>query len=171
MYSCCSDKFFCILKSGINDLGGISPKTIDWVNPDHKWPNLIELKNVIKQTDQNLIPRLPVYPSYINKDWLSPSIYEKVSNVVNENGYPKEHEFTNMIANDTIQDLELFGDSLFTKTMKTIYTRLEFSGPKFWEDTDRGNLNIYYTPFQNQIKSFIKIQDEFKLKTEKIISA
>ena len=82
------------LKSGINDLGGISPKTIDWVNPDHKWPNLIELKDVIKQTDQNLIPRLPVYPSYINKDWLSPSIYEKVSNVVNENGYPKEHEFT-----------------------------------------------------------------------------
>ena len=53
-----------------------------------------ELKNVIKQTDQNLIPRLPVYPSYINKDWLSPSIYEKVSSVVNENGYPKEHEFT-----------------------------------------------------------------------------
>ena len=82
------------LKSGINDLGGISPKTIDWVNPDHNWPNLIELKNVIKQTDQNLIPRLPVYPSYINKDWLSPSIYEKVSSVVNENGYPKEHEFT-----------------------------------------------------------------------------
>jgi 2-iminoacetate synthase ThiH len=67
---------------------------IDWVNPDHNWPNLIELKNVIKQTDQNLIPRLPVYPSYINKDWLSPSIYEKVSSVVNENGYPKEHEFT-----------------------------------------------------------------------------
>ena len=82
------------LKSGINDLGGISPKTIDWVNPDHNWPNLIELKSVIKQTDQNLIPRLPVYPSYINKDWLSPSIYEKVSSVVNENGYPKEHEFT-----------------------------------------------------------------------------
>ena len=66
----------------------------DRVNPDHNWPNLIELKSVIKKTDQNLIPRLPVYPSYINKDWLSPSIYEKVSNVVNENGYPKEHEFT-----------------------------------------------------------------------------
>ena len=55
---------------------------------------IIENKKLIKQTDQNLIPRLPVYPSYINKDWLSPRIYEKVSNVVNENGYPKEHEFT-----------------------------------------------------------------------------
>ena len=55
--------------------------------------------------------------------------------------------------------------------MKTILTRLEISGPKFWEDTDRGNLNIYYTPYKNQIKSFLKIQDELKLKTEKKISA
>ena len=79
----------------------------------------------------------------------------------------KEDELTNMIAIDTIQDLKLFGEPLFTKTMNNIFNRLEISGPKFWEDTDRGNLNIYYTPFQNQIKSFIKIQDELKLKSEK----
>ena len=83
----------------------------------------------------------------------------------------KEDEFTNTIATDTMQDHKLFGESLFTKTMKTIFTRLEKSGPKFWEDTDRGNLNIYYTPYQNQIKSFIKIQDELKLNTEKTIPA
>ena len=83
----------------------------------------------------------------------------------------KENEFSNMIAMDTIQDLKLFGDSLFSKTMKTIFTRLEISGPKFWEDTDRGNLNIYYTSYQNQIKSFIKIQDDLKLETDKKIHA
>ena len=55
--------------------------------------------------------------------------------------------------------------------MKTIFTQLENSGPKFWEDTDRGNLNIYYTPFKNQIKPFILIQEKLKLKTEKTISA
>jgi len=69
-----------------------------------------------------------------------------------------------------MQDLRLFGDSLFIKTMNTIFTQLEISGPKFWEDTDRGNLNIYYTPFQNQIKSFIKIQDELKLNALKTIT-
>ena len=52
-----------------------------------------------------------------------------------------------------------------------MFTRLEISAPKIWEDTDRGNLNIYYTPYQNQIKSFIKIQEELKLKTEKTIPA
>ena len=70
-----------------------------------------------------------------------------------------------------MQDLKLFGESLFSKTMKTIFTRLEISGPNFGEDTDRGNLNIYYTPYQNQIKSFIKIQNELKLKFEETIPA
>ena len=83
----------------------------------------------------------------------------------------KEDEFTNTIANDTMQDLEIFGDSFFSKNMKTIFTKLEVSGPKFWEDTDRGNLNIYYTPFQNQINSFIKIQEALKLKVDKTIRA
>ena len=35
--------------------------------------------------------------------------------------------------------------------------RLLFSGPTFWEDTDRGNLNIYYTSDQEQIESFKKL--------------
>ena len=36
----------------------------------------------------------------------------------------KEDEFTNMIANDTLQDLKLFGESLFSKTMKCFYVWL-----------------------------------------------
>ena len=82
------------IKSGINDFGGISPKTIDWVNPEHTWPNIQELRKSVESTNQELIPRLPVYPSFINREWLSPEIYEKVSSVVNEKGYPREHEFT-----------------------------------------------------------------------------
>jgi 7,8-didemethyl-8-hydroxy-5-deazariboflavin synthase CofG subunit len=84
------DKF---LLSGINDLGGISTKTIDWVNPDHLWPDLNKLQNQIQNSGQFLKPRLPVYPSFINKEWLSEKMFEKVSNVINEDGYPKQYEF------------------------------------------------------------------------------
>lgn len=80
------------LKSGINDLGGISPKTIDWVNPDQLWPDINNLKKLIQKHNQELIPRLPVYPNFINKDWLDENIYEKVTNVINVNGYPKVKE-------------------------------------------------------------------------------
>ncbi len=78
------------LKSGINDLGGISPLTIDWVNPDHLWPNISKLKNDTSATGQVLKKRLPVYPEYIKKEWLNDEIFEKVNNIIDTDGYPKD---------------------------------------------------------------------------------
>ena len=72
-----------------------------------------------------------------------------------------EEEWARLIAKDTMQDYDLLGKETFHKTMNTIYARLQFSGPTFWEDTDRGNVNIYYTPHQNQINGFREIQNEY----------
>ncbi|MED5434865.1 MAG: hypothetical protein VX545_02715 [SAR324 cluster bacterium] len=83
----------------------------------------------------------------------------------------QEDEFAKKIAKDTVQDMDLMGATLFNKTMTTIYARLQFSGPTFWEDTDRGNLNIYYTPYQDEISSFKKIQQEFLLENKEKIPA
>ena len=83
----------------------------------------------------------------------------------------QEDEFAEKIAKDTVQDMDLMGATLFNKTMTTIYARLQFSGPTFWEDTDRGNLNIYYTPYQDEISSFKKIQQELLLENKENIPA
>ena len=83
----------------------------------------------------------------------------------------QEDEFALKIAKDTFQDMDLMGETLFNKTMSTIYARLQFSGPTFWEDTDRGNLNIYYTPYQDEMSSFKKIQQELLLENKKKIPA
>jgi hypothetical protein len=83
----------------------------------------------------------------------------------------QEDEFAEKIAKDIIQDLDLMGEVLFSKTMTTIYARLQFSGPTFWEDTDRGNLNIYYTPYRDEISAFKKIQQKFLLENQKKIPA
>ena len=81
------------LKSGINDLGGISPLTIDWVNPDHLWPNIDKLKKDTSVTGQVLKKRLPIYPEFIKKEWLNDEIFEKVNNIIDTDGYPKDsHE-------------------------------------------------------------------------------
>ncbi len=72
-----------------------------------------------------------------------------------------EEEWARMIAKDTMQDYDLLGKDIFQKTMNIIYARLKFSGPTFWEDTDRGNINIYYTPYQKQIDAFRNIQNEY----------
>ena len=83
----------------------------------------------------------------------------------------QEDEFARIIAEDTVQDMDLLGENLFSKTMAAIFARLQFSGPTFWEDTDRGNLNIYYTPYQNEISYFKKIQEEILAESEKKIPA
>ncbi len=80
------------LKSGINDLGGISPLTIDWVNPDHLWPNIENLNESVNSTDQKLTKRLPVYPEFIKKDWINEEIFEKINNIIDTDGYPLINE-------------------------------------------------------------------------------
>ena len=88
-----SKDFATLLDTGINDLGGISPLTIDMVNPDKLWPNLDNLKEIVKNSNQILKSRLPIYPNFIDDEWLSPNIYEKVLEAIDEDGYTK---FTTM---------------------------------------------------------------------------
>jgi len=55
---------------GVDDLGGVSPLTIDYVNPERPWPEIEELKRVAG--DAELRERLCIYPQYIEKGWYSP---------------------------------------------------------------------------------------------------
>lgn len=52
---------------GVNDLGGVSPVTIDYVNPEHPWPAIDELKATVG--DHVLKERLCIYQRYIDKGW------------------------------------------------------------------------------------------------------
>ena len=72
-----------------------------------------------------------------------------------------EKEWVHTIARDTIQDYEILGPELFHKTMNSIFSKLKLEGPSFWEDSDRGNINIYYTPYKKKIDQFREIQDHY----------
>ena len=77
------------LNAGINDWGGVSPLTIDFVNPEAPWPALTELKNKTEGAGFELKPRLPVYPEYfVNTDeFLSEPLLQKVSSMADAEGY------------------------------------------------------------------------------------
>ena len=66
-------------------------------------------------------------------------------------------DFVDRIAKDVLDDLEVLGEPTFYQVIEMTSNRLLFSGPTFWEDTDRGNLNIYYTSDQDQIEDFKKL--------------
>jgi len=56
-----------LISYGVDDLGGISPLTIDYVNPEHPWPAIEELKNIIGNAE--LRERLCIYPQFIKRGW------------------------------------------------------------------------------------------------------
>ena len=59
------DDFPRLLDAGIDDWGGVSPVTIDHVNPEAPWPEIERLAEATRSRGLELAPRLPVYPEYV----------------------------------------------------------------------------------------------------------
>ncbi len=55
------------LNAGINDWGGISPVTIDFINPDHDWPEITALAASTRKAGCELAERLTIYPRYLHR--------------------------------------------------------------------------------------------------------
>jgi FO synthase len=84
-----TDRFEVYLDAGINDWGGVSPLTIDWVNPEAPWPHLEELRGRTEAAGFRLMPRLPVYPEFIDSDWIDPGLLPAVEAAIDDEGYAR----------------------------------------------------------------------------------
>ncbi len=82
------------LDAGINDWGGISPVTIDHVNPEFAWPGINDIRSATERKGFVFRARLPVYPEFINKDFLSDNVLEHVQAIADEHGLVKEEYHT-----------------------------------------------------------------------------
>jgi 7,8-didemethyl-8-hydroxy-5-deazariboflavin synthase len=83
--------FSSFIDAGINDWGGISPVTIDHVNPEFLWPKIKELKCITESKHHQLRGRLPVYPEFIDKsDFISSDLRNYVENFIDLDGLVKE---------------------------------------------------------------------------------
>jgi FO synthase len=68
------DDFPRLLDAGIDDWGGVSPITIDHVNPEAPWPERDRLAAATRARGLELAPRLPVYPRYLSGAWVDPAV-------------------------------------------------------------------------------------------------
>jgi len=71
-----SDDLAPLLAAGIDDWGGVSPVTIDHVNPERPWPALDRLRAATEAAGKTLAPRLTVYPEFVRdpERWLAPDV-------------------------------------------------------------------------------------------------
>jgi FO synthase len=62
-----TEHYVCYLDAGINDWGGVSPLTPDYINPEAPWPALAILREKTTQAGFTLKARLPLYPEFIDQ--------------------------------------------------------------------------------------------------------
>lgn len=81
-----------LLDAGINDWGGISPLTRDFINPEAPWPHMEALRAVTGARGFVLRQRLPVYPEYIvgRDEYLPPQLAERIRASVDSEGLVPE---------------------------------------------------------------------------------
>ncbi len=71
-----------LLRAGINDWGGISPVTQDYVNPEAPWPQIVALAATCRDEGFVLRERLAIYPEYVCDEFLDPGLAAPVDRLV-----------------------------------------------------------------------------------------
>jgi 7,8-didemethyl-8-hydroxy-5-deazariboflavin synthase len=66
-----------LIPCGVDDLGGVSPITIDYVNPEHPWPAVEDLREITGGTE--LRERLCIYPQFIERGWYPPGLQSLIN--------------------------------------------------------------------------------------------
>jgi FO synthase len=84
-----------VIAAGINDWGGVSPVTVDHVNPEAPWPTLKKLEQQTAEAGKVLVERLAIYPRYIADPhrWLDSSLRTAVLRASDSEGYSRSDEW------------------------------------------------------------------------------
>ncbi|NOX49926.1 MAG: 5-amino-6-(D-ribitylamino)uracil--L-tyrosine 4-hydroxyphenyl transferase CofH [Gammaproteobacteria bacterium] len=80
-----------IVHAGINDWGGVSPVTPDFVNPEAPWPQLDDLVRETAAAGKYLTERLTVYPAYAQNlsQWVHSDLHERILDMIDTQGMPR----------------------------------------------------------------------------------
>jgi FO synthase len=90
--------YHLLLRAGIDDWGGISPLTIDYVNPEAPWPQIDTLRHVCAEEGFQLCERLTVYPEYLSdldtaSAWLDPAVLRPTLAAADAEGLARTHRW------------------------------------------------------------------------------
>jgi FO synthase len=86
------DDFPMLLEAGIDDWGGVSPVTIDHVNPEAPWPEVVRLRAATEAAGAELAARLPIYPEYVNDlgRWADPRLATEILRHADADGLARD---------------------------------------------------------------------------------
>lgn len=83
-----------LIDAGINDWGGVSPLTPDYVNPEAPWPSLSALRAATAACGKHLVPRLTVYPRFVSDPaWIDALVRPRALELSDASGWSREDQW------------------------------------------------------------------------------
>lgn len=84
-----------LVNAGLNDWGGVSPATPDYVNPEAPWPHLTQLSRETELVGKKLEQRLTIYPDYVldPDKWLDKNLHTNVLRLIDASGLPRTDQW------------------------------------------------------------------------------
>jgi len=89
-----TEDFARLLDAGIDDFGGVSPVTIDHVNPEAPWPEVDLLRGACRSRGQELAPRLTVYPRFLGPEWVDAAVLPHALRLADAVGLAREDDWS-----------------------------------------------------------------------------
>jgi FO synthase len=86
-----------LIEAGIDDWGGISPVTLDHVNPEAPWPELQNLERICAQAGRPLVERLTIYPRFVATDdrsWIDSTLRPAVLKLSDAEGLARDSQWS-----------------------------------------------------------------------------
>ena len=85
-----------LVQAGLNDWGGVSPLTPDFVNPEAPWPRIERLRQDTARAGKSLAERLTIYPTYAQAPgmWLDPAMRRPVLELSDGGGHGREDSWS-----------------------------------------------------------------------------
>ena len=90
-----------LIDAGIDDWGGISPVTLDHVNPEAPWPEVAVLEEVCARVGRPLVERLTIYPRFLATDdlrWIDPTLRPAVLKLSDAEGFARDSRWSPGVA-------------------------------------------------------------------------
>ena len=79
-----------LMDAGIDDWGGISPVTLDHVNPEAPWPEIAVLAQVCAEQGRPLVARLTAHPRFLTPAWIDASLMPRVLQLSDSEGLARD---------------------------------------------------------------------------------
>jgi FO synthase len=140
------DDFPRLLDAGIDDWGGISPVTVDHVNPEAPWPEIERLRQATRERGLELVPRLAIYPDYVAEleTWCDPAVAPYVRRAADASGLARDDEWAPGEPGDVpflvrrdVPPLELVGDGLGEDEVTRLFAARGAEVPRVLAAADR----------------------------------